>query len=188
MAATIASVAGNPHALVVGGTGMLRAVALALAREGPVSVVARSARELESLARGAPGVHPVRVDYRDGPALAAALAEAVGARGRFSTAVAWIHSDAPGAAEAIARFVEGRYFHVLGSASADPSRPDPGRRARFEAIPGITYHEVVLGFVLEGGGSRWLTDAEIARGVLDAVAAAAPRAVVGVVEPWGAKP
>ena len=103
-------------------------------------------------------------------------------------AVAWIRSDAPEAALAAARRTAGPFFHVLGSAAADPARPDPGRRARFEALPGLAYREVILGFVSEGGRSRWLTDEEISRGVLEAVAAGRPRAVVGVVEPWSARP
>lgn len=176
------------HALVVGGTGMLRGVVLALAREGPVSVVARTRRDLEALAREAPSVVPVPVDYGSRTDLEEVLAGATAARGPFSLAVAWTHSEAPGAAEAAARFVRGRFFRVLGSAAADPSRPDHGRRARFEAIPGVAYHEVTLGLVREGGRSRWLADGEIAAGVLEAVAAGRPRAVVGAVGPWGERP
>jgi hypothetical protein len=167
---------------------MLRGVVLALAREGPVSVVARTRDDLEVLSRDTVVVHPVSVDYRRTRDLEAALAEATKLRGPFATAVAWIHSDAPEAALVAARSVKGPFFHVLSSEAADPSIPDSGRRARFEAIPGITYHEVILGFVREGGRSRWLTNSEIARGVLDAVAAAAPRAVVGTVEPWSERP
>lgn len=174
----------GPHALVVGGTGMLRGVVLALAREGPVSVVARTRSDLEVLARDTAVVTPVSVDYRRTRDLEAALAE----RAPFSMAVAWIHSDAPEAALVAARSVKGPFFHVLSSEAADPSIPDSGRRERFEAIAGITYHEIILGFVREGGRSRWLTNSEIARGVLDAVAAARPRAVVGTVEPWSERP
>jgi NAD(P)-dependent dehydrogenase (short-subunit alcohol dehydrogenase family) len=176
------------HALVVGGTGMLREVVLSLAKAGPVSVVARGERRLASLAEASRRIVPVRADYGRPAEWEAALREAARARGRFTLAVAWVHSSAPGAAETAAGFVTGPFFHVLGSAAADPSRPDPGRRARFAAVPGISYHEVVLGFVREGSRSRWLTDGEIARGVLEAVAARAPRRIVGVVEPWSAKP
>jgi hypothetical protein len=47
---------------------------------------------------------------------------------------------------------------------------------------------VVLGFVLEAGKSRWLTNAEISDGVFAAIAAQAPHSIVGTVEPWSAKP
>jgi len=178
----------RPHALVIGGTGMLRGVVLALAREGPVSVVARTRPDIEVLGRDAPVVFPVPVDYRRTRDLESALAEATAARGPFTTAVAWIRSDAPDAALAAARSVRGPFFHVLSSAEADPARPDAGRRARFAGIAGVSYHEVILGFVREGGRSRWLLNSEISRGVLDAVAAAAPRAIVGAVEPWSERP
>lgn len=176
------------HALVVGGTGMLREVVLALAREGPVSVIARGRARLDALAAAARGITPLCVDYGRRADLEAALREAVRARGRFSLAVAWVHADAPGAAETAAGFVKGPFFHVLGSLEADPARADPGRRSRFAAVPGILYHEVILGFVRVGDRSRWLTDGEISRGVLDAVAAAEPRRIVGTVEPWSARP
>jgi len=177
------------HALVVGGTGMLRAAVVALARDREVSVVARPGRRVEALALEVPRVHAAPADWRDGAAFEAALDAAVAARGPFDLALAWIHSDAaPGAAIAAARRVRGRFLLVLGSASADPSRPEASRRAEFEALPGVSFHEVVLGFVVEGGRSRWLADAEITRGVLDAIARPGPRSVVGVVTPWSARP
>lgn len=184
------------HALVVGGTGMLREVSLTLAERGhPVSVVARNRRRLRSLAdeaeRRGGAVYCIPVDYRDGDALTAALRDAVAAHGPLELAVVWIHSIAPEAPLQVARATVAascRFFHLLGSAAADPSAPDTGRRERFESIPGLSYHEVVLGFVLEGRRSRWLTNDEIAAGVLAAIDSAAARSVVGAVEPWSARP
>lgn len=167
---------------------MLRGVSLALARDHRVTVLARDRRRLEALAAEAPEVVPLALDYRRTGDLRAALERAVEERGPFALAVAWIHPDAPRAPAVVAGFVRGRLFHVLGSAAADPSRPDPGRRSRFEGRPGVSYHEVILGFVVEGGRSRWLAEGEIVRGVLEAVASGAPRSVVGTVEPWFARP
>jgi len=178
----------RPHALVVGGTGMLRGVSLSLAGRNAVSVVARGRKGLERLRKGSRNVHPLSVDYTDGAALEAALDEAVAARGPFTLAVAWIHSTAPDAPLAVARRVRGRFFHVLGSAAADPSLPDPGRRTAFEALEGVAYREILLGFVRRGARSRWLSNGEIEKGVLGAIATDRPRAVVGVVEPWSARP
>ncbi len=177
-----------PAALVVGGTGMLRPVSLALAAGGCTAVVARPGRRLASLAAESSAILPVGVDWHDGPALDGALARIVAERGPFNLCVAWIHSDAPAAPLAVARRVCGDFVHVLGSAVADPARRDGARRARFERLPGLRYREVVLGFVREGGGSRWLTDAEIAAGVLAAVRGAAPWTPVGEVDPWDARP
>lgn len=105
----------------------------------------------------------------------------------------WIHGTAPAAPLAVARLVgepdrPGRYFHVLGSASADPSRPDPERLAAFQALRNIRYREIILGFVIEGGVSRWLSHAEISAGVLAAVDADQPRTIIGTVEPWHRRP
>lgn len=190
---------GNPpHALVVGGTGMLREATLGLVRQGyVVSVVARRQARLDALvqaAAGLPGaIHPIALDYRETGTLTARLAEARDRHGPFELAVIWIHSTAPAAPLAVARLVgtpdrPGRYFHVLGSATADPSRPDPDRQAAFAALPNIRYREVILGFVREGGRSRWLTNEEISAGVLAAVAADQPRYIVGTVDPWHLRP
>lgn len=187
-----------PHALVVGGTGMLRGVVLELAARGfAVSVVARGLSRLEALAREAAAggglVHPVTVDYHDTAALDRALAAACDRWGAIELAVVWIHRTAPAAPMVVARWVggpqrPGRFFHLLGSAVADPSRPDPQRRAAYEALPHLVYREVILGFVTEGHRSRWLTHQEIAAGVVAAIDADQPRFIVGTVEPWDRRP
>lgn len=56
------------------------------------------------------------------------------------------------------------------------------------ALENIRYREIILGFVLEGDRSRWLTDAEISAGVLAAVDADQPRYIVGTVRPWHLRP
>ncbi|MHA0034909.1 Rossmann-fold NAD(P)-binding domain-containing protein [Deinococcus sp. PESE-13] len=165
--------------LVVGGTGML----LGLVRE-----LLAAGDEVWTLARHAPALthsrlHPLLADYRDAAALRAALASAA----PFDRAVVWIHSAAPDAPFVVAEAVQGPFFHVLGSAAADPSRPDDGRRTRF-AAQGTDHREIVLGFVREGARSRWLTDAEISAGVWEAVRGDLRRAVVGTVTPWEARP
>lgn len=109
----------------------------------------------------------------------------VAAAGPFDRAVVWVHGHAPEAAGVVAEHVTGDYLHVLGSASADPSRQhDPHLALRGHA----GYRQVVLGFHLSPSGSRWLTDAEISAGVLGALRSGSPRSVVGTVEPWVARP
>jgi hypothetical protein len=173
---------------MVGGTGMLRRVSRTLALKHTVAVVSRGGERMEALRAKAPAIIPVAVDWRRTRDLERALWKVVDRLGAFALCVAWIHSDAPKAPEAVAQFVQGRYYHVLGSEAADPSDPDPERRARFQAMEDLTYHEVILGFVRQGAGSRWLTEDEITRGVLTAIAWAKPRTVVGTVRPWGARP
>lgn len=185
-----------PHTLVVGGTGMLRGVCLALAARGQaVSVVARSHAGLAGLmaeARGLPGgVYGCPADYGDENALALAIRSAIIARGGFSLAICWIHASAPRAMGVIAGCLEGRrvavrLFEVSGSDAADPARA--GLAERGEEHAGVLRRRIVLGFVMEPGGSRWLRNEEIVAGVVRATDADAPESVIGVVRPWEARP
>ena len=157
---------------MVGGTGMLAGLVRALAEEGDdVTVLAR---------RGWKGCGPVQsimVDYRDTELLKLALKH----NGLFDRMVAWIHSDAPGALAMLQQCVMGDVLHVLGSAAADPGFPV---HVPAEGEP----REVILGFVREGGHSRWLTGNEISTGVLQALYSGEPRSVVGTVTPWSERP
>jgi hypothetical protein len=193
-------VPGAPHALVVGASGMLAGVVLHLAGEGHrVSAVARRPAPLEALVRRAGemggGVRALPLDYRDGPALRDALDRASGEWGPIRLAVCWIHSVAPEAAWTVAQVMEGdggegrpRLLHLLGSAGDDPRRPRPEldrRRARF---PGVDYQQVILGYTVEDGRSRWLTDEEIVDGVVRAIRRPEARTVIGTLEPWSGRP
>lgn len=167
------------NTLVVGGTGMLAGVLKGLLDAG---------EQVYSVSRHAPKqrherLHPLLLDYHDLDALQAALQ----AHAPFDRAVVWIHSSAPAAPLVVAEAVQGDYFHVLGSAAADPARPDPARRSRFEGL-GVHYQEIILGFQPVQGGSRWLSHAEISAGVWQALQNPSPRSVVGTVEPWEARP
>lgn len=169
--------AARGHALVIGGTGMLRAVCLGLATQGwRVTVVARSHRRLASLAQeAAGGVFPLSADYKDDAALALAVRAATAARGPVGLVVAWIHSDAPRALGVVASMVGGgreacRVFQVVGS----------GGGAEWAEVSGVAYRRVVLGHVVEPSGARWLTDGEIVAGVMGAIEGDRPESVVGV--------
>jgi hypothetical protein len=130
------------HALVIGGTGMLRGLVLWLAeRHETVTVVSRR--------RSVPGTNAVHLDWHDTAALRAALAEATAAHGSIELAVCWIHSTAPEAIDVVAEAVlPDRIFQVLGSGHRDSA-----------------YRKVRLG----RKGSRWLTDEEISAGAIEAV-------------------
>lgn len=175
-------------ALVVGGTGMLRKVSRTLALDRPVAVVSRGGERLDSLVAKSPSVIPVAVDWKRTRDLERALWKVTKETGAFALCVAWIHSDAAEAPTAVAPFVRGHFYHVLPCEAAGPKPPDPGRRERFAKFPDLAYHEVVLGWVPEKGGSRWLTNEEISRGVLTAIAWAKASTVVGKVAPWSARP
>lgn len=172
---------------------MLSGLCLELARQGrKVTVLARDAARLRRLGELSPGILPLSTDYTDGEALQMALRTAVNRAGPIERSVCWIHETAPEAPLAIASHVERVYCHVLGSAAANPAAPQilAGWRERFSKRSQLDYRIVVLGFVRDrpSGPSRWLTDAEICLGVGRALAAGGPVSIVGVVEPWSAKP
>jgi hypothetical protein len=117
---------------------------------------------------------PLALDYRDGASLRAALLATGKKHGPISLAVCWIHSVAPDAPHLVAEVVGSgpiicRYFHVHGSAVADPSRTRSEAEKQFARYPTLHYPQVILGYVLENGRSRWLTDAEISQGVIAAI-------------------
>jgi NAD(P)-dependent dehydrogenase (short-subunit alcohol dehydrogenase family) len=173
------------HALIVGGSGMLAGLCRTLCSSADtVSVLARNEKRIRAVADD---VESIACDYNNGTA----LAETLSSLDAPDLLVAWIHGRAPQARRALAEHVaaEGRFVQVLGSAHADPSHPE--RLAEMahaaEGLP-IDYQAVVLGFMLENGRSRWLTNEEISSGVLAAVESGAAHSVVGTVEPWSAKP
>lgn len=182
------------HALVVGGTGMLRGVSTQLASAGwQVTVVARRHAPLAALAQAAPGsIHPAPADYSDIASLAATVRAAGVARGRFSLVVCYVHSSAPLAPIVVADVVGDRaqpipYIHIVGSASPDDLRLD-ATRDEIRSMPGIRYRRLILGFIIEDRSTRWLSDEEICRGVIGAMDDDAPEQVVGVVSPWERHP
>ncbi len=177
------------HALVVGGTGMLRPVSLYLAAKyNKVSVVAMSDR-LDSLVSESDKINPIRVDYCNTAVLDSALQAATNEFGRFDIAVIWVHlKKAPEAPYVIAKYVSGRYIHLLPSWTADPAKENQKlqkeRHKRFEEIKNLNYQEIILGWQ----GSRWLHNDEISAGTIYAIEHPKQKQVIGTVEPWSAKP
>lgn len=101
------------HALVVGGTGMLKDLCLALALRGMVvSVIAQKPERLVALqdeaARHGGVIHPLPVDYGHAVQLTSRIESAQRAWGPISLAVCWVHSDAPQALPTIAKCLEGQ--------------------------------------------------------------------------------
>ncbi len=179
------------HALVVGGTGMLAGVARALSDAGTeTTALARHASDFVRR-QGRPNLHPCDANWSDADETRAALAQAIRSRGLVDLAIVWTHSLRP--ARDIAVALSGgtcRFFHVVGSAVADPSAPDRVAKCRDVAkgLGRLAYRSIVLGFVVEGPGSRWLTHDEIASGVSAAVAADAAHSVIGATDPWSLRP
>src|SRR3546814_17729024 len=113
-------------------------------------------------------------------------------------AVLWIRPGAPAALDTIARCADAgagegaprrcRFFRILGSAAADPALDRKGKGARYRAMEGLAYREIVLGFRVSGTRARWNTTEEIAAEVVRAIEAELPEPPVGVVRPWALRP
>lgn len=181
----------SPHILVVGGTGMLRDLVEALAGDGGrLSLLCRRA---SAFRRG--GVRGYDCDYYDDAAFRRALDLACAHAGPVELAVAWFHTLKIAAPRRLAERVgedgaPGRLFQVLGSASVDPAHPERLAAAAqvADGLPTCALRQVVLGFRVEPGRSRWLTNGEISEGVLRAVRHDLALSVVGQAEPWSARP
>ncbi|TLS35727.1 short-chain dehydrogenase [Pseudalkalibacillus caeni] len=177
------------HALVVGGTGMLASVAGWLKEQGyHVSVVARTEASLQRLEEtyGRQHLVTIQVDYHNSEALCARIKDAIKEHGPISKVVCWIHSSAPEALQNVAEEVgaygeEWDLFHVNGSAGYM-------NRDKIKVPSNCKYHQVLLGFVLEDGRSRWLTNKEIADGVIEAFCTEKDSFIVGTLEPWEKRP
>jgi NAD(P)-dependent dehydrogenase (short-subunit alcohol dehydrogenase family) len=178
------------HDLVIGGSGMLAGLVRDLAARGrQVTVIARGRERLQRLA-AAPNIHPLALDYRDADTLEAGLARCVARSGPIARCVAWMHDDDLDRVLHIAGRVGDRYCQVLGSASADPFRPDSLARWEdaFAPLGKPVLRLAVLGFVLERDAARWLSDAEISAGVGRALESDQTITVVGTVTPWSRRP
>jgi hypothetical protein len=150
-------------AFIVGGTGMLAAASARFA--GAYGDVFLAARDPAPLAEktGAMALPFDWSDKKNATAVLKSLAEGP----PFDLVVSWLHDDGLWCVpflEALPK-KNGRSIRVHGSAAGDPGKgltTDPAPR------DGIVRQNVVLGWVSEGTGRRWLTHEEISRGVMKA--------------------
>lgn len=185
------------QALVIGNPGTIKNACLGLARRGfSLALIARDKPRLEELAaecflvgRGQPRVF--EADPRNGPLLDKVLRDAAPQASDFDLAVCWLPSLAAKALDLVAHHLGDkgappRVFHVVGSVSENPSQEKFSRRD-LESL-NIRYRRVVMGYTIEDGKARWLSDEEICAGILEAVDSDATDHIIGQVEPWEGKP
>lgn len=180
------------HALVVGGTGMLRKVCLWLEKQDyRVTVVGRSTEKMGQLLKEASNptqFTPLFVDYRNIGELRKQVAETIEKNGPIELVVAWIHSHAKETLSTIYEVVNescGKWelFHVLGSSAnlAEIKREIPIKED-------CSYQQIQLGFVIEKECSRWLTHDEISDGVVKSIQEKVPKLTIGQIGPWEKRP
>ncbi len=186
-----------PHALIVGGTGMLKGVPHYFTRHGfTVSVIARNPEGLNRLieSKSEHGfINPVKVDYSDYGLLEEKLRSAIDNYGEIESCVCWIHSTAPEALFILANVlnnqnISSKLFHVTGIENIQPDGKNNNFENRISEYKKIAYKKIILGFVIEDEVSRWLTDTEISNGVIDAVINEKEICTVGKTEPFNMRP
>lgn len=180
------------HWLVIGGTGMLKDVSLWLIQQGNhVTVIGRQQIKMQSLineAKNASKLTPLLVDYTNYNSFKTALIESQETNGSFDCIIAWIHGSDTRVWESLLRAIPTTenviLYHIKGSSSY------VNNDLIKNYIPSnIAYRVVKLGFIIEdNNSSRWLTNSEIAQGIMDAIEQEISEKHVGVFEPWNLRP
>ena len=173
------------HVLVVGGTGMLFQA---------TSYLAENSEQLTLIARKLPKqrLHSSKivafesVDYYDESKFTDAVKTIIRSSGKLTHVLCWMHSDALPSLKILLELAAGSVlWHVKGSSSYNPPKTDDVSSVMKDSVD---YREIILGFKIENGISRWLTNEEISSGVINALQSDNKRKVIGLTEPWNRKP
>lgn len=195
--ATLTRRIADSHVVIVGGTGMLMEASKALAhRCGILTSVAGTKRSLLAMDRAISGTgcehRLLALDWSEPDAFVRCVVDYVRrAEVSPSLVLAWLHNDRLGPRLATALVPENArcaFFQVRGSAAANPAGNADALLQECDVPATIDYHQIILGFQIEGGGSRWLRDSEISAGVLTAIDRADALTIVGTVTPWSRRP
>ncbi|MCM3595355.1 short-chain dehydrogenase [Metabacillus idriensis] len=177
----------HSHILVVGGTGMLADAAVWLEQHAEtVTVIGRKQHRHYKLQTRMKKVNSLIVDYADNGELRKQIKKAIERFGPITLVVSWIHSYAADAlviiSEEVSKSAEKwRLFHIQGSSSHLEKKT-------VNVMPNCLYRSILLGFILEADGSRWLTNKEICEGVIKCVEEDNKDMVIGILEPWEKRP
>ena len=189
------------HILVVGGTGMLCDVCRHLCESvNTVTVIARNKERLNRLVSDTKkmvgSINPLSLDYAAYKQLKDDLKESIFTNGPVELTICWINtSKAPEAATITAETIHKqnkqtkcKYYQLLSSATADPAVEKKNIAKDYKLLKNMRYRTILLGFVVEGKTSRWLTNNEICDGVIEAIENDARDSIIGTVEPWNKRP
>lgn len=178
------------HALVIGGSGMLAQASLWLANNGYfVSVIGRNMQKLNRLCEKSDYMIPISVDYYDEHLLTDKIKQSIKVHGPYDLVIAWIHSHEKQIIQWVSNEINQanndvwRLFHVLGSSS----NIEHMMQEMIDLEKG-RYHQIQLGFIIEGQHSRWLTHEEISSGVIKSVRENLKQHLIGTLTPWHMRP
>ena len=140
-----------------------------------VHAIARDQAKLDALRDGGVcSVSTYACDYRDFEQFERAIDHAPGP---VDAVLCWIHDSGRAALGVLLdRFSGVDVLRVVGSGGGTPPERIGNERL------------VELGFIIEGGASRWLTHDEISDGVHDALVSGRTMSIVGTVEPGSMRP
>ena len=171
---------------------MLMSLCIELVNQGiTVAAIARTPEGLDRLQLKSQGLEgrvvPMALDYHNLNRLSHWIAHFQLIEGPLDVVVAWIRHPVVPVLETIVaevhayRHIPWQLVHVVGSKNTmEPFSWRPS--------PPAQYQQVTLGFKIESGTSRWLTDQEIVDGVYAAIVDRQDFSVVGTVTPWERRP
>ena len=176
------------HTVMIGGTGMLFAASVQLASQSHrFTSVARTGASLArldaALSKSHGPHHMLSLDWSEPEAFVTGIVNHIEATEEPDLVVAWIHNERLGIRVAsVLGNGNVQFFHIIGSAAASPRHIAAQVQAEANLPSNVAYHQVILGAAAQGNHARWLTNAEIASGVLKAVQAQQLRFVVGTLK------
>ncbi len=173
------------NVLIIGGTGMLFQASAYLA-ENSEQLMLISRKLPKQRLHSSKIVAFESVDYYDESKFRDAVKTIIRSSGKITHVLCWMHSDALPPLKTLLELAAGSVFwHVKGSSSYNPAKTDDVTSVMKNSVD---YREIILGFKMENGMSRWLTNEEISSGVIDAIKSGVKREVIGLTEPWNRKP
>lgn len=168
------------HVCIIGGTGMLAEVSKWYADNNhTVSVIARNEEKMNRMKDSCsnPGnIKAIYLDYRDIAKLHRLLKQNIKEYGPLTEAVVWLHSDGLHALSTVFELVEEKsnVWQVIGSQINAENL-----RIRYQPQKDLKYNFIQLGFVRENNNQRWLTNFEIADGIIHSIQAGHLYSLVG---------
>ncbi|MGK7377517.1 short-chain dehydrogenase [Planococcus sp. 1R117A] len=173
-----------PHALVIGGTGMLSGVCTALAAEKwHVSVIGRSENKFRPLLKQQPeAIFPIQADY-DSEEIFGLVQEAIEARGNFDLIISWTsnHKALEWICKLNASKVPFQLLHIKGSKRYFQDQ-------EIGLPENCAYQKIFLGYMREAGETRWLSHEEISKGIFRQIGSTDTASIIGQIEPYEARP